>query len=131
MIGTAYLDSSAGLKLIVDEPESEPLRTWLAERPARASSALFRTELLRAARRSMANRVARAREVIANVTLLAIDEPLLEIAAHLDPPALRSLDAIHIATALRLGDELHALVTYDQRMIEAAERLGLPVASPA
>lgn len=79
----------------------------------------------------MASRVARAREVIANVTLLAIDEPLLEIAAHLDPPALRSLDAIHIATALRLGDELHALVTYDQRMIEAAERLGLPVASPA
>jgi predicted nucleic acid-binding protein len=59
-----------------------------------------------------------------------LDDPLLEVAANLDPDILRTLDAIHLASALSLGDSLDEVVTYDKRMAEAAKYLGLAVASP-
>ena len=126
-----YLDSSAGLKLLVKEPESPALRAWLNDRGGWTSSALFRTELVRAARRSHSARVLAAREMIARVAIVDVDTAILNEAADLDPRTLRSLDAIHLATALRVADELEAIVTYDRRMIEGARALGLPVASPA
>ena len=131
MTAVVYLDSSAGLKLLVKEPESPALRAWLNDRGGWTSSALFRTELVRAARRSHSARVLAAREMIARVAIVDVDTAILNEAADLDPRTLRSLDAIHLATALRVADELEAIVTYDRRMIEGARALGLPVASPA
>ena len=124
-----YVDSSAMVKLILAEPESAALRKYVAVETL-ASSAILRTELPRAvARREPAKSVAAAR-LLDRVALLAADEPLLDSAARLGPPSLRSLDAIHLATALELLDELTAFVAYDDRLLDAASALGLPVVSP-
>lgn len=126
-----YLDASAGVKLVLDEPESAALVGWLREWPSRTSSSLFRTEVLRATRRALPKRMSRARQLIGRVSLVAVDDQVLDTAASMDPLSLRSLDAIHLATAVRLADDLRAIVTYDRRMIESARAIGLPVASPA
>lgn len=128
---SVYLDSSAAVKLIVQEAESAALRAWLGSGRSLASSALVRTEMLRAVRREEPGGIDQARAVLAVFVLHAIDAEILETASGLHPPTLRSLDAIHLATALRLADQLDAIVTYDRRMIEGARLLGLPVASPA
>jgi len=126
-----YLDSSAAVKLIVREAESEALGTWLRPHDVLASSALLRTELLRAVRRGAPSRIAAVRAALAAFTLRAVDDEILHAAGEIDPSSARSLDAIHLATALRMATELDAIVTYDRRMIEGARALGLPVASPA
>lgn len=126
-----YLDSSAAVKLIVREAESEALESWLGPHDVLASSALLRTELLRAVRRGAPRRIAQARAALAAFTLRVVDDEILDAAGRIAPSSIRSLDAIHLATALRLADELEAIVTYDRRMIEGALALGLPVASPA
>jgi predicted nucleic acid-binding protein len=126
-----YVDSSAAVKLIVGEAESEALERWLSPHDVLASSALLRTELLRAVRRGAPRRIAEARAALGAFTLRAVDDEILGAAGEIAPSSIRSLDAIHLATALRLAPELDAIVTYDRRMIEAARRLGLPVASPA
>ena len=131
MSGVVYLDASAAAKLTIREAESGAVRSWLRDHPDRVSSSLLRTELIRAVRRAEPAHVEQARRVVGRITLLAVDTDILDNAAMLDPLGLRSLDAIHLATALRLAEELDALVTYDRRMIEAATLLGLPVASPA
>lgn len=128
---TVYLDASGAAKLVVEEAESQALSTWLSDRPLLASSALLRTELTRAVRRREPGLVTRARELLLRIGLREIDSDVLGIAAALSPVSVRTLDAIHLATALGLAAELTALVTYDRRMIEAAALLGLPVASPA
>lgn len=127
----AYLDSSAFLKLVLMEAESAALTRWLESWPRRASSRLLRLEALRTIRRHRPDLVPEMRAPLLRVGLIGISEGILEVAATLEPPVLGSLDAIHVATAMALGAELGALVTYDRRMIEAAEHLGLPVASPA
>lgn len=127
-----YLDSSAFVKLVVSEPESAPLRRSLERWPARASAALLRTEVVRALRRSANDAyVARAKKLMRSVHLVQLDEALLDRAADLAPLTLRSLDALHLAAALSLGPDLSAFFVYDLRLQEAAEALGLPVASPA
>ena len=72
----------------------------------------------------------RAREVIARLTLVAVDGMVLRAAAEIEPVELRSLDAIHLATALGLSGDLEAFVSYDRRLNAAATELGLPVLSP-
>ncbi len=126
-----YLDSSAVVKLIVREPESGALEGWLRAHDVLVASALVRTELLRAVRRGAPRRIAHARTALAAFTLRAVDDEILAAAGDIAPSFIRSLDAIHLATALGLAGELDAIVTYDRRMIEGARRLGLPVASPA
>ena len=126
-----YLDSSAAVKLIVREAESEALGAWLRPHDVLASSALLRTELLRAVRRGAPSRIAAVRAALAAFTLRAVDDEILHAASEIDPSSARLLDAIHLATALRMATELDAIVTYDRRMIEGARALGLPVASPA
>ena len=128
---SVYLDASAAAKLLLNEPESAGLRAYLTGRSARASSALLRAELLRAARRADIESVADARAVLASFVLREIDDEVLDRAGELVPLRLRTLDAIHVATAGLLGPDLEAVVTYDRRMIEAAKLYGLPVASPA
>jgi predicted nucleic acid-binding protein len=126
-----YLDSSALVKLVVPEPETAALRESLRDHPRRVSSALARVEVPRAVRRHGIVTTARAQTLIRRLTLLRLDEAVLDAAAGLDDSVLRSLDAIHIASALALGGELAELITYDHRMAEAATALGLRVAAPA
>ncbi|MGH2358356.1 MAG: type II toxin-antitoxin system VapC family toxin [Candidatus Limnocylindria bacterium] len=126
-----YLDASAAVKLVVREAESTAIRAWLGADRALTSSALVHPETLRAVRREEPGRLEEARAALAAIAMLAVDDEILESAAMLQPLSLRSLDAIHLATALRLADELESIVTYDRRMIEGARLLGLPVATPA
>ncbi|MBI4701555.1 MAG: type II toxin-antitoxin system VapC family toxin [Deltaproteobacteria bacterium] len=125
-----YLDSSALVKLVVAEPESGALRRFLGRRPQRVSSALARVEVLRAVRLQGRPAAERAKKLLERIRLLRLDDVLLEAAAAIDPRVLRSLDAIHLASAQALGDDLDAVVTYDRRMSDAASGLGLPVRSP-
>jgi hypothetical protein len=128
----AYLDTSAVVKLLVREGETVALRRWLRRRPRRVASALLGVELVRAARRAgVPKLVVEARRLLGGITLVGVDTAVLDRAADLEPGQLRTLDAIHLATALSLGPELDAVVTYDQRMAEAAATLGLVVAAPS
>jgi len=126
-----YLDTSAAVKLVVSEPGSTALRRWLASRDDEiASSDLLRTELLRATRRAAPHQVVQARAVIDAIHVLTLPTAVFERAATLEPDVLRSFDALHLAAALELGDELEGLVTYDVSMTKAAELLGIRVISP-
>lgn len=126
-----YLDTSAAVKLVVSEPGSTALRRWIASRDDEiVSSDLLRTELLRATRRAAPDQVVQARAVIDAIHVLTLPTAVFERAATLEPDVLASLDALHLAAALELGDELEGLVTYDVAMTKAAELLGISVISP-
>lgn len=127
----AYVDSSAIVKLVVAEAESGALVRHLRRRPVRVSSALARIEVPRAVRAHGPAAVERAVAVLDRIDLLALDEPLLAAAGRLDGEHLRSLDAIHLATALAFDGEVDELVTYDRRMADHAVSLGLAVVAPA
>jgi len=131
-VSVVYLDASALVKLVVREPESVALMEFLREHPDRVSSALALAEVPRALRRARfgAAERRRAREVLARVALVDIDRRALAAAAAIEPPTVRTLDAIHFATALALREDLAALVTYDRRLAVAAERADLPVQAP-
>jgi len=128
-----YLDSSAIVKLVRTEPGSGLLRSYLAAvaEPRLCSSRLALVEVLRAAQRQEPSPLLAVQLVLSEFTLIAIDETILDVAARLGPPTLRTLDAIHLASALALEDALEAVVTYDTRMTAAATALGIPVAAPA
>jgi hypothetical protein len=126
----AYLESSALVKLAILEEESEALRRALRTWPRRVSSRLAVVEVLRAVRRRDAAREPLARAALSRIALVRVGDRILVAAADLEPASLRSLDAIHLATALRARQRLAAFVSYDQRQLDAAEALGLPVASP-
>lgn len=126
-----YLDSSAIVKLAVAEPESSALRTYLRSRRPLVSSSLARTEVGRALMPLGPGAVHRGTQVLTRVDLVRISDRLLEAAARLPPVGLRSLDAIHLATVEHLGASATRVVTYDDRMAEAARALGWAVAAPA
>jgi len=126
-----YLDSSAIVKLVVQEPESTALRRHLRRRTPWVSSALVRTEVVRALLLEGELAVTRGRTVLARLELIRVSDRVLAAAGELLPADLRSLDAIHIATAQQLGRDLAHLVTYDQRMTDAAGRAGLTTVAPA
>jgi predicted nucleic acid-binding protein len=125
-----YLDSSALVKLAIEEPESGALRAHLRRRKVLVSSALARTEVLRALLLEGDEGVARGRAVLGRVELIRVNDRLLIAAGSLQPADVRSLDAIHLATARELGSDLNQVVSYDERMVEAAKGLGLKTASP-
>jgi predicted nucleic acid-binding protein len=129
MPGT-YLDSSAIVKLAIHEAESAPLRRHLRRRGPLTSSALARTEVLRALLDEGDAGMARGREILGRINLVRVNNRVLIAAGSLPPGELRSLDAIHLATALQLGDDVRQVITYDERMSLAAEALGLRTASP-
>ena len=128
-----YLDSSAVVKLVLEEPETDALVAWLSDWPDRLTSALTDVEMARTLRRRQSGpvAVARARAVLGTMTRLRLDTAMLERAAAFKDPLLRSLDAIHLGAALSIGDYPEAFVTYDERLVAAARRLKMKVASPA
>jgi predicted nucleic acid-binding protein len=127
-----YLDSSALVKLVLPEVESAALLKSLAAWPVRLTSELARVEVARAARRSSTDPAVeqRAEEVLAGLHLIKMDGDILGRAARLEPRILRSLDAIHLASALSLDADLGAIVIYDNTLATAAAGCGLHVISP-
>jgi predicted nucleic acid-binding protein len=124
-----YLDTSAFIKLVRSEPESVALRRELAGREL-LSSALLVVEARRAARRYGETASRRARAGLSTITLLPLDRLVLDAAADLDPAELRSLDALHLATALSIGEDLARLYCYDARLADAARAVGIEVSQP-
>ena len=128
---TVYLDTSALAKLLVREKESAALRAWLAARRdvPRLTNVVGAVELQRLAARVSPAAVERAVRLLARVDRLELTPEALTRAAALPPPDVRTLDALHIASAAEL-DDLSAVVAYDRRLLAAAEGYGLPVESP-
>jgi predicted nucleic acid-binding protein len=129
-MAATYMDSSAIVKLVVREAESAALRRHLRQRRSLVSSALARTEVLRALLPGGEAALVRGRQVLATIGLVRINERILNVAGALLPAELRSLDAIHLATATQLGGDVSQVVTYDERLANAAKGLGFKVASP-
>jgi len=125
-----YLDSSALVKLAIAEPESAALRRHLRRHRPLVSSAVARTEVLRAVFLEGAAGIARARDVLSSVELIRVSDRILNAAGLLHPADIRSLDAIHLATAQQLGPDLSRLIAYDDRMLEAGSALGLKTLAP-
>jgi|SRR5262252_375842 len=127
-----YLDSSAFVKLFLPESDSRALMRYLASRPQRVSAMLLRTEALRTAVRAMLSpqRMLLVRALLDGVSFITAGVTLSDEAGILRPPELRSLDAIHLATARSLGTNLGAFITYDQRLAAAAAWYGIPVVNP-
>jgi predicted nucleic acid-binding protein len=129
-----YLDTAALVKLVRREVESYALVDWIADQRDQllVSSALAEVELPRALRRTEPDLLSAVPGVLGRIAIYEIDELVRTTAAAYDDPAIRSLDAIHLATAdAVLGDDLTTFVTYDRRLLAAAKELGLAVAAPA
>lgn len=126
-----YVDSSAIVRLVVAERESKALRRYLSRRQPLVSSALARTEVARALMLSGQEAVTRGHDVLRRIQLLRVSDRVLTEAGRLEPAELRSLDAIHLASASHLGPSVRRIVTYDQRMAAAAKAAGWSVASPS
>lgn len=118
------------MKLPLRAAGHEALRGELRRWDGFVSSALLAVEAVRACARYSPSYAERAREGLAGVSLLPVDDAVLELAAAIGPPALRSLDAVHLSTAIGLADDLGVVLTYDARLAEAARALALPVAAP-
>jgi predicted nucleic acid-binding protein len=127
-----YLDTSAMVKLVVSEDESAALLRYLGGFPDDTvfSAALARTELLRAVSGSGQPAITQARALLDSIDLVTLTRRLLDDAGVLAPPALRSLDAVHLAAAQRAAGTLRSVVTYDHRMAAAAAELGMATAAP-
>lgn len=128
-----YLDSSALVKLALTEPESEALSSWLAERAeySMVSSALHRTEVLRAIWRAEPAALPRGQRIIRRVERVVLSHDVLDNAATVPPQKLGTAGAIHLASALAIRRDLVAFVAYDEALLDAASEAGLPVASPS
>lgn len=127
-----YLDTSALAKLCKIEAESAALEQWLEDHPAAwVTSAITEVELTRSIARAYPAGLARVPGLLQRCDRLRIDERVRTEAAALEPSTLRSLDAIHLATALELSESLDAFLVYDKRLGEAAEAMGLTVEAPA
>src|SRR6266508_3076080 len=128
--GLLYLDSSALVKLVVPEAESRALREALRSWPERVSSVVAEIEVERIGRRLGGGAIRRARSVLARLALVELDTEVRGRAAALWPAELRVTDAVHLATAPTLGDDLGALCTYHARLQDAASAAGVGVLAP-
>ncbi|WP_300614483.1 type II toxin-antitoxin system VapC family toxin [Trebonia sp.] len=127
-----YLDSPAVVKLVHAEPETPALRTWLDERAETGwiSSVLTEIESFRALARYAPEAISRLPALLDQVDLVSLDLPIRILAQTVRPATVRSLDAIHLGTALHTRSTLTSFVTYDKRLLDAARTAGLPVDSP-
>jgi predicted nucleic acid-binding protein len=127
-----YLDSAALVKLVRLEHATPELVEWLNERPGvpLVCSVLADVEVPRAIRRVAPDALPAVPATLARLYRLEMDATVRSSAAALAEPSLRTLDAIHVATAAGVGADLEAFVTYDQHLLKTAGSLGLPVVSP-
>jgi hypothetical protein len=127
-----YLDSSAIVKLVVREVETRALRTALLAHRQRATSEIALVELRRALRRAGGGppESARAQAVLAGLHLVRLDAEIMNLAGEIEPAELRSLDAIHLASALALGSAIDVFIAYDRSLTKAAAANGLRTLSP-
>lgn len=125
-----YLDTSAFLKLLVTEAESPAMRAWFTPDRSCWSSQVLVTEALRAGQR-LGLDLEGVNQALDAVSLVLPSATTFHRAGTLLPPALRSLDALHVASAMELGSDLEAVVAYDARLIESARAAGFAVVSPA
>lgn len=128
-----YLDSAAVVKLAHAEPESAALRRWLDERAETGwiSSVLTEIESFRALAWYAPEAASRLPAVLNQIDLIDLDQPIRTLARTVTPATVRSLDALHLGTALRCRPSLTSFVTYDKRLLDAAQAAGLPIDSPA
>jgi predicted nucleic acid-binding protein len=128
-----YLDSAAIVKLVHAEAESAALRAWLDERADTGwiSSVLAEIESFRALARYAPEAAARLPAVLDQIDLIGLDSPVRIMAQTVRPVTVRSLDAIHLGTALHMRNALTSFVTYDKRLLDAALSAGLPAEAPA
>lgn len=125
-----YLDASACVKLVSPEPETAALIRFLRDHPHQVSSVAVDVELHRAAHRLGPVASQGAQRLLANLSLVPLNVEVRLLARTIGPPSLRTLDAIHLASAAALGDDLGVFVAYDRRLLDAAVDAGLPVAAP-
>lgn len=127
-----YLDSAALVKLVRSEAASEELVAWLNARVGTplVSSVLAEVEVPRALRRVAPDALPAVHATLARLYRVEIDAGIRAAAADFVDADLRSLDAIHLATAQAVGPGLAAFVTYDARLLSAAQSAGLPLVSP-
>ena len=126
-----YVDTSALVKVIIHEQETSALSDWmLRQDEPLVCCDLVRAELVRATRRRHTDRVVRARQLLEAIVLTRLTPAILDQAGRLDPIGLTTLDAVHLAAALDLGDDLSGLVTYDDRLAAAAQTNGIEVVAP-
>ena len=124
------------MKLVRPETHSAELSRWIDERATIPflSSVLIEVELMRATRRTEPLQLGRAAEVLAGIGIITLSQAVLTRAAGYEDPDLRSLDAIHLATAEHVaqtsGGDLHGFLGYDQRLLDAAQSIGLPIVAP-
>jgi len=128
---TIYLDTSALAKLVVSEPESAPLRHWLREQGPvpLVTNSIGVVELRRLAARINQQTLSTAVRLLARISVVDLTPDALTLAAEIPPPEVRTLDALHVASAALVSD-LDFVVTYDGRMVTAATAFGLPVVTP-
>jgi len=130
--GLVYLDSAAVMKLIFQERETDALVEFLRDWPNRISSTLTQVEVMVGVRRVDDEDIQReARDILKGIHLVDPDQGTFTAACTIDPPIVRTLDAIHLATALSLGHELAGMVVYDRRLAEAARHAGITVWAPS
>jgi predicted nucleic acid-binding protein len=130
MSGVSYVDASALVKLVLVEPESVGMERWFLESERLLTSAISVIETRRAAARRPHD-PGRLAYVLRSIEVVAIGARIADESAVISPPSVRTLDAIHLATAMSVHPDLDAFVTYDNRLAAAARALGLPVVSPA
>jgi predicted nucleic acid-binding protein len=126
----SYVDASALVKLVIAEPESVAMERWYVESGRVLTSRVGIVETRRAAARRSHDAL-HLDHVLDRIEVVALDQLIAAHAATIRPVAVRTLDAIHLATALAAQPDLDAFVTYDDRLAAAARDLGLPVVSPA
>jgi predicted nucleic acid-binding protein len=129
---SAYLDASALVKLVLAEEESDALRRFMDVMEVHAvSCSIAGVEIVRAVRRAAPRLMPQASALLGELEVIAVTDAMLELAGRIDPPEMRTIDAIHLAAAWTIRDDLHSVVTYDLRMQAGAAELGLRVESPA
>jgi len=128
-----YFDTSALMKLVVAEAESQALVDWLKAHPGHdwATSDLTRVELLRGVMRQEPTALLQAQQRLSRMIRIPLSGSILEFAATCQPPSLRSLDAIHLASVLHEREDIEWMIVYDKRLLEVADLNGINVASPS
>jgi uncharacterized protein len=128
-----YFDTSALMKLVVTEDETAPLEAWLDEHADLrwTTSDLTRVELLRGVMRRQPMALLQAQQLITRMIRVPLSDSILLYASTCQPPLLRSLDAIHLASVIEFRNEIEWMIVYDKRLLEVANLNGIKVIAPS